>query len=305
MKSVSFLSSCNPNFCAFFRKKQFERLGSGRTYQANARIIAATNQDLWRMVQERKFRADLYYRLNVFPITLPPIRDRVEDIPALIEYFVQRFSREMGKRIETIPSEVMNVLKLYDWPGNIRELENVIKRAVIMTTGTALRPMLGELKRLPGQTSPAAKRTLAEAEKDHIVEVLRDARWVLGGGNGAAARLGMPRTSLVCGMRKLGIAREQGSKSFRGRLSELPDSPAESMSDRQELLNGTVAQKQSERCFRRWARLEAGPCGRRWVNWRWPACFSPVRGVAGVSEATSLSGWPRDGRLRGSARRHG
>ena len=134
----------------------------------------------------------------------------------------------------------MNILKLYDWPGNIRELENVIKRAVIMSTGAALRPVLGELKRLPGQTSPAAKRTLAEAERDHIVEVLRDTRWVVGGDNGAAARLGMPRTTLVYKMRKLGIAREQGSKSFRGRLSGLSDLPAETHSDLQKLpIDGT------------------------------------------------------------------
>jgi formate hydrogenlyase transcriptional activator len=203
--------------------------------QIDVRIIAATNQDLWRMVQERKFRADLYYRLNVFPITLPPLRDRVEDIPALIEYFVQRFSREMGKRIETIPCEVMEVLKLYDWPGNIRELENIIKRTVIMSTGPALRPQFGDLKRLPGQTSPAAKRTLAEAQRDHIVEVLRDTRWVLGGGDGAAARLGMPRTTLVYRMRKLGIAREPGSKPFRSRLSGLPELPVLSSRDPSQL----------------------------------------------------------------------
>ena len=203
-----------PKLLRVLQEKQIERLGSGRTVQIDVRVVAATNQDLWRLVQERKFRADLYYRLNVFPITLPPLRDRVEDIPALVEYFVQRFSREMGRRIETIPPEVMEVLKLYDWPGNIRELENFIKRAVIMSTGPALRPQFGELKRLPGQTSPAAKRTLAEAERDHITEVLRDTRWVLGGVNGAAARLGMPRTTLVYRMRKLGIAREQGSRGL-------------------------------------------------------------------------------------------
>ena len=184
---------------------------------------------LARMVEERRFRPDLYYRLNVFPITLPPLRDRAEDIPALVEHFVQKFSHEMGRRIETIPPEVMDILKLYDWPGNIRELENFIKRAVIMTTGTALRPIFGELKRLPSQASPASKRTLAEAERDHINEVLRETRWVLGGGKGAAARLGMPRTTLVYRMRKLGIAREQGGKSFRGRLSGLSDLPGRTL----------------------------------------------------------------------------
>jgi formate hydrogenlyase transcriptional activator len=220
-----------PKLLRVLQEKQFERLGGGRTVQIDVRIVAATNQDLWRLVQERKFRADLYYRLNVFPITLPPLRDRVEDVPALVEYFVQKFSLELGRRIETIPPEVMEVLKLYYWPGNIRELENVIKRAVIMSTGPALRPVLGELERLPGQTSPAAKRTLAEAQKDHIVEVLRDTRWVLGGDNGAAARLGMPRTTLVYRMRKLGIVREQGGKPFRSRLSGLPELPVLSSRD--------------------------------------------------------------------------
>jgi len=233
-----------PKLLRVLQEKQFERLGGGRTIQVDARVIAASNQDLQRMVQERKFRADLYYRLNVFPITLPPLRDRVEDIPALVEYFVQRFSREMGRRIDTIPCEVMEVLKLHDWPGNIRELENFIRRAVIMTTGTALRPALGELKRLPGQASPAAKRTLAEVERDHIVEVLRDTRWVLGGSNGAAARLGMPRTTLVYRMHKLGIAREQDSKRPRGRLRELPDWSPETTRDWQisplDVTNGTI-----------------------------------------------------------------
>jgi hypothetical protein len=178
--------------------------------------------------------------------TLPPLRDRVEDIPALVEHFVQKYSHEMGRRIETIPTEVMDILKLYDWPGNIREMENIVKRAVIMSTGSALRPQFGDLKRLPGQASPASKRTLAEAERDHINEVLRDTRWVVGGDNGAAARLGMPRTTLVYRMRKLGIAREQGSQSFRGRLSRLSDLPAETQSDLQKLpIDGTEGTIQS------------------------------------------------------------
>jgi formate hydrogenlyase transcriptional activator len=222
-----------PKLLRVLQEKQFERLGGGRTFETDARVIAATNQDLWRMVQERKFRADLYFRLNVFPITLPPLRARSEDIPALVEYFVQRCSREMGRRIDSISPEVMDVLKLYDWPGNIRELENFIMRAVIMSSGPVLRPLLGELKRLPSQPSVAAKRTLAEAERDHIVHVLREAQWVLGGGNGAAARLGMPRTTLVYKMRKLGIVREQGCRSYRSRLSGSSDSPAEFISDRQ------------------------------------------------------------------------
>jgi formate hydrogenlyase transcriptional activator len=229
-----------PKLLRVLQEKQIERLGSGRSMQIDVRVVAATNQDLWRMVQERKFRADLYYRLNVFPIALPPLRDRAEDIPALVEHFAQKFSQEMGRRIDTIPSEVVEVLKMYDWPGNIRELENVIKRAVIMSQGTALRPQLGDLKRLPGQASPAVKRTLAEAERDHITEVLRETRWVLGGDNGAATRLGMPRTTLVYKMRKLGIVREQGRRNFRGHLSSLPESPAGFHHDAQALpLGGT------------------------------------------------------------------
>jgi formate hydrogenlyase transcriptional activator len=223
-----------PKLLRVLQDQMVEKLGSTRTIRIDVRIVAATNQNLARMVEERRFRPDLYYRLNVFPITLPPLRDRAEDIPALVEHFVQKFSHEMGRRIETIPSEVMDILKLYDWPGNIREMENIIKRAVIMSTGPALRPLLGEFRRLPSQASPAAKRTLAEAERDHILEVLRDTRWVLGGANGAAARLGMPRTTLVYRMRKLGIARDQGAKPFRSRPNGLPDSPAEFSSDEQE-----------------------------------------------------------------------
>jgi formate hydrogenlyase transcriptional activator len=225
-----------PKLLRVLQEKQVERLGSGRSVQIDVRVIAATNQDLWRMVQERKFRADLYYRLNVFPITLPPLRNRAEDIPALVEHFAQKFSRELERSIETIPTEVMEVLKMYDWPGNIRELENVIKRAVILSPGTALRPQLSDLKRLPAQGSPATKLTLAEAERSHIMEVLRDTRWVLGGGNGAAARLGMPRTTLVYKMNKLGIVREEGSRRFRGSLSGLPHSPASFNSEPQDSL---------------------------------------------------------------------
>jgi formate hydrogenlyase transcriptional activator len=223
-----------PKLLRVLQDQMLEKLGSTRTVRLDVRIIAATNENLARMVEERRFRPDLYYRLNVFPIDLPPLRGRSDDIPALVEYFLQRFSREMGRQVGSIPAEVMQVLQLHDWPGNIRELENFIKRAVIMSTGTVLRPLFGELKRLPGQPSPSAKRTLAEAQREHIVEVLRDTRWVLGGDHGAAARLGMPRTTLVYRMRKLGIARDQRAKPFRSRLSGLPDSPAEFTGDRQE-----------------------------------------------------------------------
>jgi len=223
-----------PKLLRVLQEQEIERLGSSRTIRINVRVLAATNQNLLQMVHDRRFRADLYYRLNVFPIDLPPLRARSEDIPALVEHFVFKFSREMNKQIESIPAEVMEVLRLHDWPGNIRELENFIKRAVIMTTGTALRPIFGELKRLSSQASPPSKRTLAEAEKDHILEVLRDTRWVLGGDNGAATRLGMPRTTLVYRMRKLGIAREQGNKSFRGRSGRLSYLPSELRSGQKE-----------------------------------------------------------------------
>jgi formate hydrogenlyase transcriptional activator len=239
-----------PKLLRVLQDQMLEKLGSTRSVHIDVRIIAATNQNLARMVEERRFRPDLYYRLNVFPIDLPPLRDRSDDIPALVKYFTQRFSREMGRQVGSIPAEVLEVLQLHDWPGNIRELENLIKRAVITSTGTVLRPLFGELKHLPSQPSPSAKRTLAEAQREHIVEVLRDTRWVLGGVHGAAARLGMPRTTLVYKMRKLGIVREQGAKSFRRRPSELPDSPAEFSGDRQESPSGE-AERAIESAFSR------------------------------------------------------
>jgi formate hydrogenlyase transcriptional activator len=220
-----------PKLLRVLQEQEFERLGSSRTVRINVRVLAATNQNLLQMVHGRSFRADLYYRLNVFPIDLPPLRARPEDIPALVEHFVAKFSPEMNKQIDTIPAEVMDVLRLHDWPGNIQELENFIKRAVIISQGPALRPPLSELKRLPGQAPAVVKRTLAEAERDHIVEVLRDTRWVLGGYNGAATRLGLPRTTLVYRMRKLRIVREQGCRPFRSRPSVVPDSPAQFLSD--------------------------------------------------------------------------
>jgi formate hydrogenlyase transcriptional activator len=224
-----------PKLLRVLQEREFERLGSARTVQIDVRIVAASNQDLSHMVQDRRFRADLYYRLNVFPISLPPLRARSEDIPALVQHFVQKFSQQMAKDIEWIPPEVMEALKLHDWPGNIRELGNFIERAVIMSTGPVLRPLLGELKHLPNQSTPASKRTLAEAEREHILEALRDTRWVLGGYNGAAARLGLPRTTLVYKMRKLGIVREQGRRTSPGCPRILSDSETRFGSDRQEL----------------------------------------------------------------------
>jgi formate hydrogenlyase transcriptional activator len=195
-----------PKLLRVLQEKQFERLGGGRTFQIDVRIIAATNQDLWRMVQEGKFRADLYYRLNVFPLTLPPLREREDDIPLLIEHFVQKFAKRQGKRIERVPDEVMEVLKRHDWPGNIRELQNVIERAVILTTGPLLGLQTTEL--MTRNVGSSAIRTLADAERAHITATLRETKWVIGGQRGAAAQLGLPRTTLIAMMQRLGIYRE-------------------------------------------------------------------------------------------------
>ena len=203
-----------PKLLRALQEQQFERLGGGRTFQVDVRVIAATNQDLWRMVQERKFRADLYYGLNVFPITLPPLREREHDIPALIEHFVQKFAKKQGKLIDRIPDEVTKILIRYSWPGNIRELQNVIERAVIVTTGPVLDLQTTDLPPKERMTqnvrsAPAIPtRTLEEFERAHIVETLRATNWVVGGRRGAAAKLGLPRTTLIAMMERLGIRRE-------------------------------------------------------------------------------------------------
>ena len=188
------------------QEQEFERLGSTRTVRVNVRIIAATNRNLDRHVEEKQFRSDLYYRINVFPITIPPLRERAEDIPALVRHFAQKFSLRMKKRIETIPAEAMKALQAYSWPGNVRELENFIERAVILSAGTDLVVPLSELKVLvpPSNGSP---KTLEDAEREHILKALRDAKWTIGGSAGAAAKLGMKRTTLQSKMQKLGIVR--------------------------------------------------------------------------------------------------
>jgi formate hydrogenlyase transcriptional activator len=189
------------------QEREFERLGSSRTLKTDARLVAATNRDLTLMVEERQFRADLFYRLNVFPITVPPLRERREDIPLLVRYFVQQFARRMNKRITAIPSETMQTLARYHWPGNIRELQNFIERAVILTAGSSLQAPVRELKRAPAASAVSAAdvQTLAEAERDAIVRALRESNGRVGGPQGAAARLGMKRTTLQAKMRKLGV----------------------------------------------------------------------------------------------------
>jgi formate hydrogenlyase transcriptional activator len=184
------------------QEREFERLGSSRTIRTDARLVAATNRDLAAMVEERLFRADLYYRLNVFPITVPPLRDRPDDIPLLVRYFVQQYARRMNRRIETIPAASMQALTHYHWPGNIRELQNFIERAVIISPGPVLQAPVRELKR--AGTAPGAV-TLEAAEREAICRALRDSAGRVGGQHGAAARLGMKRTTLQAKMRKLGI----------------------------------------------------------------------------------------------------
>jgi formate hydrogenlyase transcriptional activator len=189
------------------QEQEFERLGSTRTIRVNVRILAATNRDLGHMVEEQKFRSDLYYRLKVFPVTVPPLRDRPEDIPLLVRHFAQKFAQRMKKRIETIPSEAMKALQAYHWPGNVRELENFIERAVILTQGQDLFVSLEELKRTPGHTTNSGTTTLEQAEREHILKALRESEWIIGGPAGAAAKLGMKRTTLQSKMQKLSIFR--------------------------------------------------------------------------------------------------
>jgi formate hydrogenlyase transcriptional activator len=200
-----------PKLLRVLQEQQYERLGSTRTLRADVRVVAATNQDLWRMVEEKTFRADLYYRLSVFPISLPPLRERKDDIPSLVKHFVQRFSRQMGKSIDEVPDGVMEIIKRHHWPGNIRELQNFIERSVIMTSGRVLSPRITELKLLMQATVSAPSQTLSDAERAHIIGILREANWVVGGRDGAAARLGLPRTTLISRMQKLGISRKPAS----------------------------------------------------------------------------------------------
>jgi formate hydrogenlyase transcriptional activator len=194
-----------PKLLRALQEQEFERLGSSQTIRVNVRVVAATNQVLAELVANKQFRADLYYRLNVIPISLPPLRDRVQDIPSLVEHFVRKFSTRMNKCIDAIPLEIMNVLKSHDWPGNIRELQNFIERAIVLSPESVLRLPLADLKQMTRQPSPVAARTLADAEREHILDVLKETEGLIGGMNGAAARLGLPRTTLVYKMRKLGI----------------------------------------------------------------------------------------------------
>jgi formate hydrogenlyase transcriptional activator len=218
-----------PKLLRVLQEQEFERLGGNRTLRVDVRVVAATNGDLAQLVAERKFRSDLYYRLNVFPIFVPPLRERREDVPLLVRYFVQTFSRRQNKTVEYIPADVMDALVNYSWPGNIRELENLIERAVLLSTGKELRVPIGELKAATAAFSAAAGAsdqsaipmaiagapnvystpiaTLEDADRQHILRALRQTNWRIAGPQGAATLLGMKRTTLQARIRKLGIKR--------------------------------------------------------------------------------------------------
>jgi len=197
------------------QEREFERLGSTRTLRTDARLIAATNRELRKMVEQQKFREDLFYRLNVFPISVPALRERSEDIPLLVNHFAQRFARRMNRTIETIPAETMAALTRYPWPGNIRELQNLIERAVILSHGPVLQVPLQDLdNRTALRRDNGTDQTLEAAERAHILTILKETRWVLAGPRGAAARLGINRSTLQFRLKKLGIVRPDFSASF-------------------------------------------------------------------------------------------
>jgi formate hydrogenlyase transcriptional activator len=197
-----------PKLLRVLQEQEFERLGSGRTHQVDVRLVAATHRNLVEMVKGNGFRSDLYYRLNVFPVSLPPLRARREDLPALVEHFVETYARRMGKQIEHVPPETMAALSSYQWPGNIRELQNFIERSVILSSENVLDAPLASLKSAT-EVESLGPITLEDAERDHIRKTLEQTRWVVAGPNGAAARLGIKRSTLYFRMQKLGISRSK------------------------------------------------------------------------------------------------
>jgi formate hydrogenlyase transcriptional activator len=197
-----------PKLLRVLQEREFERLGSTRTKKVDVRVVAATHRDLETMIVDKQFRSDLYYRLNVFPITIPPLRERPEDIPLLVRHFVQQTARNMNKAIDLISCDTMDALTQYSWPGNIRELENVIERAVILSPGSVLRLSIRDLHtRIAPGPDHERNQTLEEVERKHIVTTLKQTRWVLSGPRGAATRLGLHRATLYFRMKKLGIVR--------------------------------------------------------------------------------------------------
>jgi formate hydrogenlyase transcriptional activator len=198
-----------PKLLRVLQEQEFERVGSTRTRRVDVRLVAATHRELVQMLDAGLFRADLYYRLNVFPLTIPPLRQRPEDIPLLVHHFVRHYARLLHKHIDMIPAEALDALTHYDWPGNVRELQNVIERAVILSPGPALRLALDELPQSrPTGRSPVPVSTLEEVEREYILRVLRETNGVIGGPQGAATRLGLRRTTLLYRLEKLGISRQ-------------------------------------------------------------------------------------------------
>ena len=202
-----------PKLLRVLQEQEFERLGSTQTIRVNVRVVAATSRNLPQMVADRQFRADLYYRLNVFPIRLPALRERSDDIPLLVRHFVQGFARRMQKSIDDVSVESMNALLGYSWPGNVRELQNLIERSVILSPGRRLRLPSSELNEvnsfgnIMGQSASSRAVTLKDAEREHILQALAETNWIIGGIKGAAARLGLKRTTLVSKMQRMGISR--------------------------------------------------------------------------------------------------
>jgi transcriptional regulator with GAF, ATPase, and Fis domain len=199
-----------PKLLRALQQQEFEPLGSTRTTRVDVRIVAATNQGLEQMVSERRFRMDLYYRLNVFPITLPPLRERAQDVILLLNHFLRIFAQRHSKSIDRIPDDVIKAIERYSWPGNIRQLQNFIERSVILTRGRELRAPIEDLKEPEVSLGP---RTLSEVDREHIMATLRETKWVVGGRNGAAVRLGLNRTTLIAKMQKLGISRKSERES--------------------------------------------------------------------------------------------
>jgi formate hydrogenlyase transcriptional activator len=206
-------SGLQPKLLRVLQEQEFERLGSARTHQVDVRLVAATNRDLTEMVNRGEFRSDLYYRLNVFPVVLPPLRARREDIPALVTHFVDIFGRRMGRPIEEIPRETMSALSSYQWPGNIRELQNLIERAVILSNDGVLPNPLPTAETEQRATISPGPTTLRDSERTLILQTLEGVGWVIGGPKGAAAKLGLKRTTLIHKMQKLGISRPSVQRS--------------------------------------------------------------------------------------------
>ena len=221
-----------PKLLRVLQEQEFERLGSTRTHQVDVRLVAATNRDLTEMVSRGEFRSDLYYRLNVFPILLPPLRERREDIPALVTHFVEILGRRMGREIEHIPPETMSALSSYQWPGNIRELQNLIERAVILSNDGVLPNPLPAAEPEQRPAISLGATTLRDSERTLILGTLEGVGWVIGGPKGAAAKLGLKRTTLIHKMHKLGIARPglQSSENVMGPAPQGPGSFARHLS---------------------------------------------------------------------------